>query len=222
MSVSSASLFLPTPSARRATSSFDTHSSRNPNFYPRPPRGGRPGVISGLGQMVEISTHALREEGDDVGLPGDRGQPDFYPRPPRGGRREVVSVADSAAGFLPTPSARRATGGCFRGRQCGGISTHALREEGDRFPSLALTSICRFLPTPSARRATTLQLPPHYAEADFYPRPPRGGRQPGLGFVRKARQISTHALREEGDQIDGHHTLAAARISTHALREEGD
>ncbi len=194
---------------------------------------------------TQISTHALREEGDPGSFPGLGRWWRFLPTP--SARRATTLACRAIEGnpisthalreegdwmrccpscgrrkFLPTPSARRATGGCFRGRQCGGISTHALREEGDRFPSLALTSICRFLPTPSARRATTLQLPPHYAEADFYPRPPRGGRQPGLGFVRKARQISTHALREEGDQIDGHHTLAAARISTHALREEGD
>ena len=56
-----------------------------------------------------------------------------------------------------------------------------------------------FLSTPSARRAT-LQIrqgvkPGNY----FYPRPPRGGRPgyfSGKGYIR---QISIHALREEGD-----------------------
>ena len=58
-----------------------------PNFYPRPPRGGRP-VAEGH-QVVDrvISIHALREEGDAG----------------RGGAGTVFNV------FLSTPSARRAT-----------------------------------------------------------------------------------------------------------------
>ena len=38
------------------------------NFYPRPPRGGRPyaGCTSGL--YLRISIHALREEGDPLGI----------------------------------------------------------------------------------------------------------------------------------------------------------
>ena len=57
----------------------------------------------------------------------------------------------------------------------------------------------RFLPTPSARRATeghdsTFVLP----------------------------QISTHALREEGDGVHAHPQDRPHLISTHALREEGD
>ena len=36
----------------------------------------------------------------------------------------------------------------------GGISTHALREEGDLARAPALDGWTRFLPTPSARRAT--------------------------------------------------------------------
>ena len=36
----------------------------NGDFYPRPPRGGRPGNIVGAIKQVTISIHALREEGD--------------------------------------------------------------------------------------------------------------------------------------------------------------
>ena len=123
--------FLPTPSARRATlccgilyrhASISTHALRKEgdcrrraggrrgrDFYPRPPRGGRPSgtcSISGMGKFLPtpsarratrrqflraarelISTHALREEGDL--------------HPPRPHRRPAH------------------------------ISTHALREEGD-------------------------------------------------------------------------------------------
>ena len=56
--------------------------------------------------------------------------------------------------FLPTPSARRATGGRFRHPVFRTISTHALREEGDRQGRSGLAAL-------------------HY----FYPRPPRGGRR---------------------------------------------
>ena len=37
-----AKIFLSTPSARRATSSFSLRPHLSENFYPRPPRGGRP------------------------------------------------------------------------------------------------------------------------------------------------------------------------------------
>ena len=125
--------FLPTPSARRAT------------------------TADALGQIGDlISTHALREEGDNC-------TPDllpiawnFYPRPPRGGRLLWEHWENLMGQFLPTPSARRAT----------------LRH------SFVLTSTCRFLPTPSARRATCKTC-----------------------FFQAALVISTHALREEGDQM---------------------
>ena len=80
------------------------------NFYPRPPRGGRPGYFSGKGYIKQISIHALREEGDLDGFTVQSGAGDFYPRPPRGGRLFDL--------WLALPDRR--------------ISIHALREEGDR------------------------------------------------------------------------------------------
>ena len=78
--------FLSTPSARRATAAAlppwaacrisihalreegdaagSTGTSASTNFYPRPPRGGRPGFIKFLHGIESISIHALREEGD--------------------------------------------------------------------------------------------------------------------------------------------------------------
>ena len=82
-----ADLFLPTPSARRATS-----------------KGHDSALV-----LPQISTHALREEGDGV-IP-------LHPR-----RTEK---------FLPTPSARRATVVQHEVGRRVVISTHALREEGD-------------------------------------------------------------------------------------------
>ena len=128
------SLFLSTPSARRATfgpqetadhpGEISIHALREEgdrwhceevfslvNFYPRPPRGGR------------------RERQ----RPWARAR-NFYPRPPRGGRHEREFILGVEVKFLSTPSARRATG--YH------TSEWAKRE---------------FLSTPSARRATTRQ-----------------------------------------------------------------
>ena len=101
--------FLSTPSARRATPDGLRYAQRPSYFYPRPPRGGRPGTVANYSKTKAISIHALREEGDT-------------------GRRKH---AGRSAGFLSTPSARRAT-------------KHARRHE----------TVMLFLSTPSARRAT--------------------------------------------------------------------
>ena len=84
--------FLSTPSARRATGTpaptvalWSNFSPRPPRgrrrgrdrlgwrqtyFYPRPPRGGRHVAVKNTAQVVDISIHALREEGDDSLLMG--------------------------------------------------------------------------------------------------------------------------------------------------------
>ena len=128
-------LFLSTPSARRATLvrgrqrrgklisihalreegdlTPGRYTARENNFYPRPPRGGRP-------QLRSSRTSEIH----------------FYPRPPRGGRRNSKHKSTTVYQFLSTPSARRAT---FIDRTLLfglNISIHALREEGDRFRPL--------------------------------------------------------------------------------------
>ena len=79
------------------------------DFYPRPPRGGRPGVKGRFAVHRLISIHALREEGDSFPILTSFSLKDFYPRPPRGGRRMMPLAAAAGMGFLSTPSARRAT-----------------------------------------------------------------------------------------------------------------
>ena len=79
------------------------------HFYPRPPRGGRLRLLSSSWIWPAISIHALREEGD---------QPRSYD--------EILNDL-----FLSTPSARRAT-----------------------FSPNVLQAHRLFLSTPSARRAT--------------------------------------------------------------------
>ena len=168
-------IFLSTPSARRATSSaffmpqnhrfLSTPSARRAtgwpcralrpcsNFYPRPPRGGRPAggpgsfhgrqisihalreegdaAVNDLLQRHNISIHALREEGDPFRHRSERVKEDFYPRPPRGGRHQTTLTAEMYRKFLSTPSARRATRARPSRENRPEISIHALREEGD-------------------------------------------------------------------------------------------
>ena len=57
------------------------------------------------------------------------------------------------------------------------ISIHALREEGDDDPTMTAKLAVAFLSTPSARRATYSPDGRFGAGRNFYPRPPRGGRQ---------------------------------------------
>ena len=145
--------FLSTPSARRATRLRSALSSRSPDFYPRPPRGGRLLLFAMVylpsqflstpsarratilwknwKRFMGISIHALREEGDQDTKTGEIYKGDFYPRPPRGGRRYRNITGANWKQFLSTPSARRAT------------NTGTYTDQ---------TKI--FLSTPSARRAT--------------------------------------------------------------------
>ena len=147
-------VFLSTPSARRATRAQAGNPGPGSHFYPRPPRGGRLICYSpprafliflstpsarratrmqthGIRSM-EISIHALREEGDCSAARRWNRTSHFYPRPPRGGRRGPVCVGDLSNIFLSTPSARRATHLGQTVKNAVNISIHALREEGDR------------------------------------------------------------------------------------------
>ena len=133
-----------------------------------------------------ISIHALREEGDDPSAGRWRRVHNFYPRPPRGGRRlSCRHLLDAVQ-----------------------ISIHALREEGDIPVIKQYFGANAFLPTPSARRATGVSCPSMVRKANFYPRPPRGGRLLGLAAGVAGEGISIHALREEGDMYAAMSTMA--------------
>ena len=103
-------LFLSTPSARRATSDGRHTGSLHSDFYPRPPRGGRPGcAVNKSNQNKFLSTPSARR----ATFPAwhkTYSKSNFYPRPPRGGRLLPLHSLDSLIRFLSTPSARRATG----------------------------------------------------------------------------------------------------------------
>ena len=100
--------FLPTPSVRRATL-FVKWRNVPDRFLPTPSARRATDVAYRHPLHADISTHALREEGDSV----------FF------------SAATSTHQFLPTPSARRATRYGKNLVDMTQISTHALREEGD-------------------------------------------------------------------------------------------
>ena len=100
--------------------------------------------------------------------------------------------------FLSTPSARRATAGRHGSSATVAISIHALREEGD---------------PPSSKSGRP--------SANFYPRPPRGGRLFCAARAASSRVfLSTPSARRATRA--GEPFLLLPEISIHALREEGD
>ena len=167
-------VFLSTPSARRATSGDNTQSLPICDFYPRPPRGGRPSAFPPGRPGCRISIHALREEGDS----------------------RSAAVCAAIMRFLSTPSARRAT---RRGRSPGAfiyISIHALREEGDL--SLIPLGVVHsyFYPRPPRGGRRHAGRRNHHLHRDFYPRPPRGGRLNYLCYNKSVKRfLSTPSAR---------------------------
>ena len=146
--------FLSTPSARRATTTGKRIINIFKDFYPRPPRGGRPDVEAEMARLQKISIHALREEGDDQAVDTLHSVIQFLSTPSARRATGVVIKCFSFFRFLSTPSARRATGISSVCSPRITISIHALREEGDPIHSGAVTG-----------------------KDHFYPRPPRGGRR---------------------------------------------
>ena len=167
--------FLSTPSARRATLFRVLGGKPYQNFYPRPPRGGRPRrICNTAGARSFLSTPSARRA---------------TATPP---------IPENSFEFLSTPSARRATSNGLHSKIHHKISIHALREEGDHRHKQAAEDL-------------------HH----FYPRPPRGGRLHAVFCPRLLVAISIHALREEGDAAIPEYYWRKL-ISIHALREEGD
>ena len=123
--------FLSTPSARRATATKAKYRVSFEDFYPRPPRGGRPSMtrLRDAGSIF-LSTPSARRATRPPASSASKAK-NFYPRPPRGGRRDFSHWEEELYQFLSTPSARRATTGSQAKQQRTGISIHALREEGD-------------------------------------------------------------------------------------------
>ena len=118
--------FLSTPSARRATQHVGMQRKRHKDFYPRPPRGGRPWAV-----LPKLCTGH-----------------DFYPRPPRGGRRQAPSSSPYLENFYPRPPRGGRRHLTFSQFTTLVISIHALREEGDRNAQLTSKASLDFYPRP--------------------------------------------------------------------------
>ncbi len=195
-------------------------TARTINFYPRPPRGGRPHRKPAISRCSKFLSTPSARRATTSRLPERPRLPHFYPRPPRGGRLPFALRSRAISTFLSTPSARRAT-------RCDTI----YRAEDDFYPR-----------PPRGGRLASFHKSPLYTH--FYPRPPRGGRPLGLYKQLGLIYISIHALREEGDlcgcpYLSCTHTFLSTpsarratnckrhctkypAISIHALREEGD
>ena len=191
-------IFLSTPSARRATLTA---------------------AVNLRLMSIFLSTPSARRATQDIPLV-PLIDDNFYPRPPRGGRRIIHVVSPPDAQFLSTPSARRAT---RSGRNDGGqrvfLSTpSARRATGTATRTWTFTRT--FLSTPSARRATVAK--PYDGGAFVFLSTPSARRATSsLSSWMTMRLISIHALREEGDRPFLEHCRLDC-ISIHALREEGD
>ena len=149
---------------------------------------------------INISIHALREEGDYafqlvtgryfvfLSTPSARRATRrrgrsvverryFYPRPPRGGRQGQLSTATAnSLYFYPRPPrggrpVRTACALLF----CKFLSTPSARRATRRCSFVLVLRL--FLSTPSARRATPSVPRVNGMAQNFYPRPPRGGRR---------------------------------------------
>ena len=146
------------------------------DFYPRPPRGGRPFPHGTKLPASQISIHALREEGDLLHGVHLLCGVYFYPRPPRGGRLINGFQMAQVQLFLSTPSARRATCPIRLLPRSEQISIHALREEGDAVhgPENLVDAISIH----ALREEGDWAGRAHPScKGYFYPRPPRGGRR---------------------------------------------
>ena len=148
---------------------------------------------------LQISIHALREEGDSPAFCGEGSALVFLSTP--SARRATSEIAKSNISvlFLSTPSARRAT----PASRCTFHPTahfYPRPPRGGRpFWAETVEYTTPFLSTPSARRAT------HFKRTSA-----------------RHNAISIHALREEGDAFGILCSGASIKISIHALREEGD
>ena len=110
------------------------------------------------------------------------------------------------------------------------ISIHALREEGDiSKKSRYKTRKANFYPRPP-RGGRPLRFLPGLLPDYFYPRPPRGGRPYSKAFSRQKYEISIHALREEGDgsfsqfilDLDTFLSTPSARRATRIAQRKDD
>ena len=150
--------FLSTPSARRATAVILVKRHFRDNFYPRPPRGGRPAEDGANRILITfLSTPSARRATSDTKT--TLRTRTFLSTP--SARRATLRAASRpqrTISFLSTPSARRATP-FRRPRGSRTRNFYPRPPRGGRPRSCTGRAAHRpFLSTPSARRATLAEI----------------------------------------------------------------
>ena len=143
---------------------------------------------------------------------------DFYPRPPRGGRRLYRHSQADVVNFYPRPPQGGRPLQFPLVRTDDVISIHALREEGDLKGQKKVVGRYLFLSTPSARRATDATTTG--SNTGTFLSTPSARRATYVKVWNEwFRDISIHALREEGDVILHEAQIADAQfLSTPSAR----
>ena len=134
---------------------------------------------STLRKLSKVSIHATLAGGDGLTFREGNGAGVVSIHATLAGGDVCESVPNVANRlFLSTPPSRVAT---FSRRKCrayAGVSIHATLAGGDYIDRLTLNLRIRFLSTPPSRVATGIKKIHSMGRACFYPRHPRGWRQP--------------------------------------------
>ena len=147
------------------------------NFYPRPPRGGRPALRLAAKLLSRFLPTPSTRRATGGGAVQQPGHLEFLPTPSTRRATRSPSLMVVMFAFLPTPSTRRATGSAV----------------------LQPPPLFDFYPRPPRGGRHGNGSLPTAPDTHFYPRPPRGGRPDSDSRLKAHVHISTHALHEEGD-----------------------
>ena len=146
--------FLSTSPLRGTTFCWPPCSHLTPDFYPRPPCGGRLRHTTRLYHFIQfLSTSPLRGTTLVISMVAPASA-DFYPRPPCGGRLFHLCGMGEDSDFYPRPP-------------CGG-------RRGPRLPRLDQLAISIHVPLAGDDLEGSAE---NRGGVDFYPRPPCGGRR---------------------------------------------
>ena len=130
------------------------HWRPNFHFYPRSPRGERQQPVGADKPGHIISIHAPREGSDPGSASGFTKREDFYPRSPRG-ERPLYATPNAPASTISIHAPREGSDHLQGGPALGGlISIHAPREGSDATSWVSASCTLRFLSTLPARGAT--------------------------------------------------------------------
>ena len=174
------SWFQSTPSGGKATGLPRSRAQEQTRFNPRLPGGRRPGRLRGADILV-VSIHAFRGE-------GDLQRPEILRATP-----VSIHAFRGEGDWSGTDFVTNAT-----------VSIHAFRGEGDvNHHCLPRSADCFNPRLPGGRRRTRRTSRSNGAR--FNPRLPGGRRRAQLRVLGRAKRVSIHAFRGEGDPNAAQH-----------------